>query len=521
MTTVKATPSVGWNFNNWKENNIVVSNTAAYSFVILNSRNLTATFSKKIFTISTSVNPADAGTTTGDGLYSYDSTVTLFATPNIGWEFVNWTENGNVVYSTPQVIFKATIHRTLVAQFKKKVYPITTVANTEKGGVTYGDSVITHGDNITVSAVAFSDSGYDFINWSENGFTVSTESIYSFTVTGPRNLVANFQLRSYQVQLVVNPANSGTTIGQGSYTHGDNVEIIAVPEAGWSFANWTENSVNIDDSISHKFVIYGNKTFTANFGHDLYDIVATSIPVESGFVTGSGKAFYGQNITLIANPNVGWDFDNWTENGSIISTNQAFEFSVEGNRNLNANFSLKNYSISCSANPSEGGITSGCGISHYGNEMILNASPNNGWEFDSWTENEIVVSTLEEYIFNVDRDRDLVANFKLLTGIERMDNSETIPENYFLSNAYPNPFNPTTNIRFGLPEPSEVNIFVFNLQGQITDKIIDNVYLPAGTYITNFNASEISSGIYFYRIFTHSLNSDKHFSKVGKFVLVK
>ena len=98
---------------------------------------------------------------------------------------------------------------------------------------------------------------------------------------------------------------------------------------------------------------------------------------------------------------------------------------------------------------------------------------------------------------------------------------EKIPENYYISNAYPNPFNPETKIEFGLSEPSEVQIQIYNINGQLINKIIDNVSLPAGHYLSRFNGDNISSGIYFFRVFAKSLNSEKYMKKVGKLMLVK
>ena len=521
LRSVSATPTTGWNFNNWKENDIVVSNSEIYSFIILGNRDLTAFFSKKIYLISTAVNPTEAGTTNGDGNYSHDSTVVLNAAPNIGWEFMNWTEGEDIVFTSPNITFKATGHRTLTANFQKKTYSITTAPNNEIGGATFGDSIITHGDQLTVSAVADSVSGYDFIHWTENDLVVSTNSYYTFTVTGPRNLIAVFQLRSYNVDLLINPENAGTFNGSGTYTHGDSVEITAIPEAGWLFANWTENNLNVSNFPIYKFMITDDKTFTANFAHELYNIGANSAPVEAGVVSGAGAAFYGQTITIIATPNIGWQFDDWTENGNVISNNLAYEFTVDGDRNFIANFSHINYSIVCSGNPVEGGSTSGCGSAHYGDEMTLTAIPNNGWEFINWTENDNIVSTSSDYTFTVERDRVLIANFDLPTSIERLNDNDIIPKEYYLSNAYPNPFNPETNIRFGLPESSEVNILVFDVSGRLIKILLDKVSLPAGNYETKYNAINTASGIYFYRIVSFSLNSDKQFSKVGKFILIK
>jgi hypothetical protein len=175
--------------------------------------------------------------------------------------------------------------------------------------------------------------------------------------------------------------------------------------------------------------------------------------------------------------------------------------------------------------PNEGGTTSGCGISFYGETMMVNAIPNNGWKFLSWTESENILSESAEYTFTVERDRNLVANFDLIDAIEKLDDYDQIPEEYYLSNAYPNPFNPETNIQFGLPEPSTVNLYIFNVNGQLVTKVMDRVMLPAGNYKSRFNiernGERIPSGVYFYRIIAQSNNSDNNYIKVGKLVLLK
>ncbi len=78
-----------------------------------------------------------------------------------------------------------------------------------------------------------------------------------------------------------------------------------------------------------------------------------------------------------------------------------------------------------------------------------------------------------------------------------------IPKEYKLCDAYPNPFNPVTKIRFSLPENTKVKLSIFNLLGE---KLIDliNTYLSKGLYEINFNASGLSSGTYIYRIETNS-----------------
>jgi hypothetical protein len=89
-----------------------------------------------------------------------------------------------------------------------------------------------------------------------------------------------------------------------------------------------------------------------------------------------------------------------------------------------------------------------------------------------------------------------------------------IPIHYELSQNYPNPFNPVTHIKFGIPQASPVKIEIFNLLGQRVDIILDT-FLASGYYVINYNASDLPSGIYLYR-----LESDG-FTEIKRMVLLK
>jgi hypothetical protein len=75
----------------------------------------------------------------------------------------------------------------------------------------------------------------------------------------------------------------------------------------------------------------------------------------------------------------------------------------------------------------------------------------------------------------------------------------TIPESFFVDQNYPNPFNPATTVRFGLPHGSFVTVRVFDLLGQEVATLFEG-WQNAGVYDLDFDASSLSSGVYFYRI---------------------
>jgi len=88
------------------------------------------------------------------------------------------------------------------------------------------------------------------------------------------------------------------------------------------------------------------------------------------------------------------------------------------------------------------------------------------------------------------------------------------PEKFELIQNYPNPFNPTTTISFTLPESGNINLTVYNIIGEQVAQLF-NGYKVAGIYTIDFNASELNSGIYIYKIEANGL------TKSRKMMLVK
>ncbi|MDQ3021505.1 MAG: T9SS type A sorting domain-containing protein [Bacteroidota bacterium] len=83
-----------------------------------------------------------------------------------------------------------------------------------------------------------------------------------------------------------------------------------------------------------------------------------------------------------------------------------------------------------------------------------------------------------------------------------------IPESYFLANNYPNPFNPVTNIKFGIQSSSFVRLIVYNSLGIEVEKLV-NENLSAGIYLVKWDASNFSSGMYFYKLESGLINETK------------
>ncbi len=420
--TVTATANTGYTFANWTENGTVVSTSASYTFTLTANRTLVANFTLNTinYTITTSSSPTVGGTTTGSGSVQHGTSRTVTATANTGYTFTNWTENGTVVSTNGSYTFTVTANRTLVANYAANNYTITTSSKPTAGGTTTGSGSVLHGTSRTVTATA--NTGYTFTNWTENGTILSTNASYTFTATANRTLVANFTVSKYSVITSSYPTTGGITKGDGNFAYGDLCTISTSVNPGHVFNGWSENQTVVSNQNSYSFVVNSNRILVANFAVINYPVLTAVKPLASGTISGGGIYYmYGQNCTLIATPNTGYTFTNWTENGTVVSTNANYTFTVSANRTLVANFAVSSYQISTSVFPTNSGIVNGAGIYAYGTSINLTATANSGYEFFNWTENNIEESKSSLFNFTVVKNRAFVANFITATSVSKVN----------------------------------------------------------------------------------------------------
>lgn len=86
-----------------------------------------------------------------------------------------------------------------------------------------------------------------------------------------------------------------------------------------------------------------------------------------------------------------------------------------------------------------------------------------------------------------------------VTGVHELIEVGSRPGEFFLANAFPNPFDPSTTIRYRLPARSHVSLTVFNTLGQSVSTLIDGEQ-EAGYHEVRFDGNGLSSGVYFYRL---------------------
>ena len=224
--------------------------------------------------------------------------------------------------------------------------------------------------------------GYNFVNWTENGTAVSTNASYTFTVTGNRELMANFSqtAQMYTITATANPTNGGTVRGGGSFAEGQTCTLIATPATGYTFTNWTKDGSQVSTNATFTITVTEDADYVANFAQNSYAVTATVNPANAGTVTGAGTYNHGATATLTATANTGYTFTNWTMNGTQVSTNATYSFSVTEAAAYVANFTPNSYVITATPEPVEGGTVA---FGERGNRDELVFDFEDGWQ--GWT----------------------------------------------------------------------------------------------------------------------------------------
>ena len=342
---------------------------------------------------------------------------------------------------------------------------VAVTANPAEGGTVSGSGAYAEGTGCTLTATPAE--GYTFQNWTENGEVVSTENPYTFTVTGDRELVANFAVSgddSHEyVDLGLPSGTLWATCNVGANSPEDYGDYFAWGETqpkdyyDWSTYQYCMGSENtLTKYCSNSNYGYNGSTdnltvlqpeddaATANWGNDwrmptqaewqeLYQnttvIWTTRNGVNGRLYTASNgnslflpAAGYRYNSTLEPDYGYYWSssLDTDTPRGALYLYFLYYDYPVDGGYPRYCGLTIRpvrtvsqntSFIIDATANPAEGGEVNGGGTYEEGAECTLTAMANEGYTFTNWTENGEVVSTIATYTFSVSADRTLVANF--------------------------------------------------------------------------------------------------------------
>ncbi|MEE9431260.1 MAG: immunoglobulin domain-containing protein, partial [Melioribacteraceae bacterium] len=353
-----------------------------------------------------------------------------------------------------------------------------------------------------------------WLSRSTSSFSLGTNQIKTITITATTSSLTSGSY-SETISVTSNDVNkSGTAsvniaklpkleISLGSLTHsfgsveeGNNLSnrtytfTIKNSGGGTLTGSVNENASWLSRSTS-SFSLIANKIKTIT-------ITATTTSLNSGSysetisVTSNGGNKSGTaSVEIIEDPKLDISVGSLTfnfgriENGTNPNPNKfSFEIKNTGSGSLDGNLSVTGNWLQLSSNTFS--ILSDRSESFSVSATISNLSSGNYLETITISSN----GGTEQGTISCD----------VVTGIEDLFSETGIPDEYYLSNNFPNPFNPSTKISFGLPEQAAVSLMVYDITGKVVEEFLRNEQLPAGSYSYYFEAKNLSSGIYIYKL---------------------
>lgn len=255
--------------------------------------------------------------------------------------------------------------------------------------------------------------------------TRSSDGVYRL-VMGARNLISwlmqevmvytivitiYYTPPSFTISTGVSPAGTGTVTGSGTYVKYSNIQLRAESISGYRFAHWNDGNTDNPRTV----VVTGNATYTAIFEQIKHTLTTVVTPEGAGTVIGGGVIVQGETVELEAIANPGWVFTHWTTSSNENWSREwpTVNVSLYSDVTYTAWFKVATYTIKTYANYSTAGTVTGDGEYEHGSTVTLTATPNEGYRFKCWKDNENLTDATRT--ITVFADESYTAIFEKLT----------------------------------------------------------------------------------------------------------
>lgn len=257
------------------------------------------------------------------------TTVTLSATPNTGYRFVNWTKGTTVVSANASFNLTVNESATYKANFELDTYTISVAANPTSAGLAYIGNAPSPSTSTTKS-IDFSQQGYtnqqvivsavidDYVSVTFNKGTNSNDPKYFSTGSAIRCYGGNY--------FTVSSTSGSITKIVLTFGSGDGSNAITTDVVTYSNGTWTGSASSV------KFTIGGTS------GNRRIQKLSVTYTTGGSDPATQATLAYGSTAELTATPNNGYSFVNWTKGGATVSTDPSYSFEVTENADLVANF---------------------------------------------------------------------------------------------------------------------------------------------------------------------------------------
>lgn len=361
------------------------------------------------------------GKVSGMGAYAEGSTATLVAVPSVGYDFVGWKENGQMLpEANSPYSFTVTADRKLEAVFAIKKYTLK-LSMEGMGSLSPDTGSYTYEHNQRVRLTATPAEMYEFNGYYTDGVLRSKDQVYEFNMTGNTQVVARFIPGKLNISATPNNASLGSVSGNGLYESGGQVTLTAKPNPFCDFVAWMNGTDTLSKDLVYQFEATTNLLLTAVFAAQTYTVTLKSQPEGAGSLSGGGRFSATESATTIrieATPKQGYEFLYWQSGSDEKQLEDNPYLVLESGRliqnlEFTAYFSLIQYPVDLVCSPAGAGILKGQGSYTFGQKALLVAEPVTGYRFVAWlADNKDTLSREEEYSHLVNGETRITAVFE-------------------------------------------------------------------------------------------------------------
>ena len=402
-TTVEltATPDEGYHFVEWSGDASGSANPI--TITMDGDKNITANFAINTYSLSVNATNGTVSKNPDQSTYGHGTTVELTATPNTGYNFVNWS--GDASGSANPLTITMDGNKNITANFDINTYTLTTSAT--NGTINRNPDQASYAYGTSVQLTAVPNTGYHFVSWS--GHAGGSENPLTITMDGDKNITANFAINTYTLTTNATNGTVSKNPNQTTYNHGTTVQLTATPNSGYRFANWSGDVSGSANPIT--VTMDNNKNVTANFVANTYTL---TVNATNGTVTklpNQTSYEYGTAVQLTATPNTGYHFVSWS--GDASGSSNPITITIDGNKNITANFAINQYILTITALNGTVSKSPNQLTYNHGTTVRLTAMPNTGYHFIGWSGD--VSSTSNPVSITMNSDKNIYANFEINT----------------------------------------------------------------------------------------------------------
>jgi hypothetical protein len=276
--------------------------------------------------------PGGSVTIPGEGMYTYDAgtVVNLLAVPDEHYRFVEWTGDVSTIADVHAAATTITMDDSYSITAKFELEPgwySLTISSTPGSQVTEpGEETFVYSAGTVVNLVAVPDEHYRFVEWTGDVDTIPDVHAASTIIImyDSYSITANFELEEGWYGLTISSTQNGrvTEPGEGTFIYNADavVNLVAQPDEGYQFVKWTGDVDTIADvyAASTTITVENSCSITANFetGHPGPEALLRISSTAGGSVTTPGEGNFmcplSSNVSLVAEPDEGYQFTNWS-----------------------------------------------------------------------------------------------------------------------------------------------------------------------------------------------------------------